>query len=207
MKISIPPVKHEKFHISYAQHSPPILFFDVESIGVNAFYGDTGIMLMCAYKWAGEKQTHILTMTREEFSTLDDTRIVKEISDLLVRSAIRVAHYGQYFDIKFINTRRLMLGLDPLPSHILQVDDTIKTLWKDHKFHKNRLGHIARVLHLTEEKGESNFPLPWMQIIRFRDDKAWKVYGKMAQYCKQDVRTLEQAYYKLHPEYRRYNGR
>lgn len=181
---------------------PRILFFDIETVGVNAFYGDTGLMLMFGYKWSNDKSASILTMTREEFKTLDDRRLVVEASELLKSAPIRSGHYAQWFDIRFINTRRVMLGLAPLPKQILEIDDTLKPLWKQHKFHSNRLGNVARAMELPQKKGESNFPLPWMQIIRFRDNAAWKAYEKMAKYCKQDVRTQEEAYYKLHPEKR-----
>lgn len=189
-----------RINLTLKQVPSRILFFDVESVGVNAFFGDTGIMLMCAYKWSDEKETRILQMIPEEFKTLDDRRIVEEASALLEQAGVRVGHYGQYFDIKFINTRRLMLGLPPLSERAMEVDDTLKTLWKTAKFHSNRLGNIARALGLKQKKGESMFPLPWMQIIRFRDDAAWRAYKRMSKYCKQDVRTLEEAYFRLHPE-------
>lgn len=202
MKLAIAPRQERKSaNLQLPLNSSRILFFDLESVGVNAFFGDTGIMLMCAYKWA-DGDTQILTMTRDEFQTLDDLRIVTEISTRLEEADIRCGHYGQYFDIKFVNTRRLMLGLPPLSERALEVDDPLKTLWKTTKFHSNRLGHIARALQLKQKKGESNFPGPWMQIIRFRDDAAWGSYQKMAVYCQQDVRTLEEEYFRLHPEKR-----
>lgn len=176
--------------------NPKILLWDLETAGVNALYADLGFVVCFGYKWYGQKTTHCLTIDqfdgfrRHGFSDkglLTAARKIMEEADLLV------AHYGDKFDRKFFQGRCAINGLSPPPA--TKQRDTCLIARRAFKFRSNRLDALAKTLackNRKQVKGDG-WPDWWIRVMS-HDRGALR---KMAAYCKQDVRTLEDIYTKL----------
>jgi hypothetical protein len=79
----------------------------------------------------------------------------------------------------------------PSPSKVV---DTLREARKYFYFTSNRLGNLGEILGVGTKEPTGGFKL-WKQCME-GDKKAWKA---MIDYCKQDVRLLEQVYLKLRP--------
>lgn len=175
-----------------------VLIYDIESGGVNALKPDLGFVLCFGYKWLGEKETHCLTLDQFDGfkkGSYNDKELLKTASKIMNEADLLVAHFGDYFDRKFINGRLAINGLSPI-SNVKQVD-TCKLAWKAFNFSSNRLKQLAKTLGCKNRKSESEFPNWWLSVLA----GSMEPLKKMATYCKQDVRTLEEVYLKLRPFY------
>jgi len=119
----------------------------------------------------------------------DDYHVVKKLHEVLSDADAVIAHYGDKFDIKYLNTRILYHGLDPLPP-IKQID-TYKMAKAKFLFNCNRLDYIGQFLGVGR-KIKTSLDL-WLGCLD-GDEKSLK---KMVRYNKQDVRLLEDVYKRL----------
>lgn len=172
---------------------PRILFFDIESAGVNALKSDLGFVICFGYKWAGAKKAHVLVIDEAGLRRFDDSRLLKQLSILMTQADLVVGHFASVFDRRFINGRLLINRLPPIPQ--TKMRDTCMIARSVANFSSNRLKHLAERLHLKNQKHESKFPDWWFDTMR-GDRKALK---KMASYCKGDVLALEELYFRLRP--------
>lgn len=175
---------------------PKILFFDIESAGVNGLKSDLGYILCFGYKWAGEKTTKVIKISQfRGFKRRlnDDKELLKEAYKLFEQADFTVAHYGEYFDKPFIQGRLAINGLPPLPPQ--KLIDTCLLSRKHLKNSSNRLKHLAKILNCDQLKADNNWPHDWFAAMR-GDTKA---IDRISTYCQQDVRTLESVYNKIKP--------
>jgi uncharacterized protein YprB with RNaseH-like and TPR domain len=173
-----------------------VLFFDLETDGVNALRADLGFVVCFGYKWVGERRTHCLTISEEDLLKNDDSNLLLQASKVLEQADIVVAHYGSVFDRRFFQGRLLANNLPPIPP--TKMRDTCMIARSVANFSSNRLAHLADVLGVSQRKYQKKadeWPGWWYRVMR-GDMEALKA---MAKYCKQDVRTLEAVYERLLP--------
>lgn len=179
--------------------NPKILLFDLETGGVNALKSDLGMILCFGYKFLGDKKAKVLTvdMFPNWFSTekgVNDAGITKAALAIMETADIIVAHYGEKFDRKFFQGRCLVNNLTPPPPTKLR--DTWRIARTAFNFSSNRLGNLAKVLKLPQQKQEKKgdaWPGWWIRSMA-GDRKAIR---EMAAYCAQDIQTLEALYLRL----------
>lgn len=172
-----------------------ILVFDIETTDFKANFGH---MLLWAAKWVGEEGIYSAridenpdygTSTR---SMIDDCRIVTELRDLVDQAQAVVYHYGDRFDLRFLNTRCLENGILP-PAKVTSIDT-----WKIAKYNlamtSNRLGVLSESFGNGEVKSHLSRE-DWK--LASHGDK--EVLDRMMEYCEQDVRSTEQVYLTLRP--------
>jgi uncharacterized protein YprB with RNaseH-like and TPR domain len=172
---------------------PRILFFDIESAGVNALYADLGFVIVFGYKWLDEKKAHALLIDEESLKSFNDKKILTQASKLLMEADLIVGHFASVFDRRFINGRLLINGLEPLPATKLR--DTCMIARSVAKFSTNRLKHLAEILDLRHKKQESGWPGAWFKVMRGN----LNALRGLGEYCKGDVLVLEDLYLKLRP--------
>lgn len=172
---------------------PKILFFDIESTGVNALRSDLGIVMLFGYKWAHEKRAHVLKITAHDLRNLDDRKLLIAASALLDEADILVGHFASVFDRRFIQGRLLIHGLPPIPN--TKMRDTCMVARSVANYSSNRLKHLAKILNLKHQKLENNWPEAWFEVLRGN----MHVLDQLADYCKGDVLALEELYYRLLP--------
>lgn len=171
--------------------SPKILFFDLESTGVNALKSDLGIVMCFGYKWGSEKKAHTLTLTAPELRRLDDRRLLIQASELMVEADLLVGHFASVFDRRFIQGRLLIHQLPPIP--FTKLRDTCMIARSVANYSSNRLKHLANILNLKHQKLENNWPQAWLEILRGN----MGVLEDLAHYCRGDVLAVEELYNRL----------
>ena len=196
--------KHRARKNKYNPIAPKILVFDIETTPMEVLvWGlykqrippDNVIkewsVLSWAGKWLFESKVMSNIATPDEAKNREDGRIVKSIWDLLNEADIVIAHNAKRFDVRRLNARFIVNGLQPpLP---YQVIDTLKETQKLFAFSSHKLDAINRVLGLTQ-KIDVDYNL-WKQCIA-GDELALK---RMERYNRQDVIALEELYAKIRP--------
>ena len=175
--------------------SPRILFWDIETAGVQALKSDLGFVLMVGYKWAHEKEVKVLTIKRKHLKSFDDRLLLTTFSKIYTAADITVAHFGSVFDRRFFQGRLLIHGLPPIPQTVMR--DTCMIARSVANFSSNRLGNLGNTLHLKNkkiDKGEG-WPGWWFRAMQGN----MQAIRDMAVYCKGDVLALEELYYRIRP--------
>lgn len=179
-----------------------ILIYDLETGGVNAFKPDLGVILNFGYKWLGESKVDVLQVHKYRGwflrgKGLNDLPLLKEAIEIMNSADLLVAHFGDKFDRRFVNGRCAIHGIKP-PSTITKQRDTWRIAKSAFCFSSNRLGNLAMLLGLPEQKHQKTrdeWPGWWLRAMA-GDGKAIE---EMSKYCAQDVRTLEEVYLRLRP--------
>lgn len=181
-----------------------ILFLDIETAAAVALafgrfkqnlsqdniVSEGGWMLCASWKWNDEEDTHSVHLVPEEIAAKDDSRIVAVLFDLYEQADAIVAHNGQGFDHKVIQTRAAANGFPALPS--VKVIDTLLLAKKNLRLPSNRLDAIGAYLGLGRKIETGGISL-WKDVQN-GDVDAMK---RMVTYCKQDVDLLYKVYMAL----------
>lgn len=122
----------------------------------------------------------------------DDSEVVMAIYDVLKDADAVVTHNGKRFDWKYLQTRLVANGLDPL--HKIPHIDTKQEASRNLFSFNNRLGYVGEWLVGDKKLDNGGWEL-WVKV-HGKDEKAMKL---MERYCKQDVALLEKVYHKLKP--------
>jgi len=172
-------------------------FFDIET---TAFDAGFGILLSYAIKGGGKDKIFSDAITLDDIRKSkagdEDLRLVKNcVRDLSQFDRI-VTHYGNdyRFDVPFIRTRAVALGV-PFPAYgTIKQEDTYTILKSKFKVGRNRLETACRVLLGETEKNHVD-PKVWRAAGR-GDAKALRY---VLDHNKRDVRDLERLYEKIVP--------
>lgn len=179
---------------------PRILLFDVETKPVRAWIWKTSykmsvgheqickgerfdILCIC-YKWLGESKIHSLDWG---LKAQDSSAMIEAFTKVIESADLSIGHNSDKFDIKQINTQRLIHGQKPIawPTS----EDTLKQFRKHFAFPSYKLDYIAKLL-TGSGKTRMQFD-DWLDIVV---DKNPDALEKMIKYCKRDVLKLEQIY-------------
>lgn len=184
--------------------APKILLFDIETFPILAYtwtkwkaninddfiLHDWGVLCWSA-KWLFEDKVMNDVLTEEELINRDDKRISTSLWKLIDEADVIIAHNLLRFDLKRMNTKFLEYKLGrPSP---YQTIDTLLHVRKRFAITSNRLDYIAKNFFEIEGKMETEKGL-WMKVMKDNDHEA---LGRMALYCDQDVRVLEDVYIRI----------
>lgn len=182
-----------------------ILFWDIETSPILAWIwrpgykinvdhsqvkaGETTDIICICYKWAHENKIHSLDWG---INKQDSSKMLDKFSKVLEEADIIVAHNGDRFDIKHVNTQRLLNNQPPLkwPNS----EDTLKQLKKHFNFPSFRLDYLAKTL-----VGAGKDKMCFQDWIDIKENKKQKALDKMIKYCKKDVLRLQQIFDKVSP--------
>jgi hypothetical protein len=193
-------------HAPEASDGPRILIWDIETApnlgytwakweqNVIAFQQEW-YLLTIAWKWLGDKQTHVVGLDDFELYNKDpedDYALARHAWDLFNEADLVVAHNGVAFDTKKAQARMIIHGLAP-PSPFKEVD-TLRLARKHFAFTSNTLNDVCDVLGIGEKAETGGFKT-WRGCLR-GDPKSW---ARMKRYNKKDVQLLEQLYLRLRP--------
>jgi DNA polymerase III epsilon subunit-like protein len=148
--------------------------------------------LICwSAKFSDETKVHSQILTSKEAKAHDDSRIVSGLADLIQKADYVVAHNGDSFDIKNVNTRLLANRLPPLGS--VQSIDTLKIARASFNLESNKLDYLAQFLGFAG-KLSTNLAL-W--------DRCWdgepSALKEMRAYNEYDSVLLEHIFHALTP--------
>jgi DNA polymerase III epsilon subunit-like protein len=172
-----------------------ILVWDLETSDLKA---NRGHILCAAAKWAESDDIYSWNINRIEGygetpkSFQNDKEIVEDLVEMMEEADATVAHYGKRFDLRFLNTRAIVHGLEIPPP--VKLIDTWKYARDSLALHSNRLESIARLLGTENQK--YHLPLEAWMLAQYGDKK---ILDQMEEYCINDVLTVEDVYLKLRP--------
>jgi hypothetical protein len=185
---------------------PSVLLYDIEtSHNLGAFfqlYDDhtpyTNIIkeryIICAaWQWLGESKIHSVSVLddnkRFKRDPNDDTYVVKRLHEVLSNADAVIGHNSARFDDRYVRTRALFHGLEPLPP--FKSVDTLRIAKRKFMFNSNRLDYLGKFLGLGTKQKTS--PGLWLRVLG-GEAKAVK---EMVRYNKQDVHLLREVFLKL----------
>jgi len=181
--------------------APRILYWDLETAGLNSFKADLAKIVCFGFKFNDEKETHCLRVDQykkwfTKSKGLNDKPLLVDALEIMKDADLLVAHFGDKFDRRFFQGRVALSGLTPPPP--TKQRDTWRIARSAFAFSSNRLGNLAMALGLGEQKHQKTreeWPGWWDRSLA-GDDSATQA---MSEYCMQDVRTLEQIYLRIRP--------
>lgn len=181
---------------------PKILIFDIETKPVLAWIwrvgnkiridhdqikrGDRFDIICICWKWLHERETHALDWG---IKAQDSTAMIEKFTKVVESADIVVAHNGDQFDIKQLNTQRLLH--DQAPISWPTSEDTLKQFRKHFAFPSYKLDYLAKTL-VGGGKNPMKFQ-DWIDIVENKDPIS---LAKMVRYCKNDVRQLAMVFEK-----------
>lgn len=119
-------------------------------------------------------------VTSAEAQGWTDARILPRLRELMDAADILAGHNIDAFDIKHINARLLLNGLEPVTGK--KTLDTLKIARQKFAFESNRLGNISEALGFRPKDDIRN--ADWLKIVTTGDEKTLK---KVLKYNKGDV--------------------
>lgn len=188
---------------------PRILFWDIETslelvavfdLKYNDFIDPANLVteryVICAsWKWAGEKTIHHVSVLDNPKlyakEPANDRHVIETLHNVLSSADIIVAHNGDQFDTKYVETRILFHGLSPLPP--IPSIDTCTTAKNRFKFNSNKLDYLGSFLNVGRKKPTTTGL--WLRVLQ-GDVSAIR---EMVRYNIQDVALLERVFIKLRP--------
>jgi hypothetical protein len=191
---------------------PRILIYDIETslqlaavfqLGGNDWIQPDNLiterhMISACWQWLGEDKVHSVSllddMDRYKKDPHDDYHVVKTLLDIMSQADCIVAHYGDSFDNKYVKTRALYHGLDPLPP--IATIDTKKVAKQQFYLNSNSLDYIGNYLKVGRKiKTPGGL---WLTILR-GGKEAIKAIKTMVDYNKGDVILLKDVFLKFLP--------
>lgn len=179
-----------------------IVIFDIETSpnvgyfwrpGYNLTIGPDNIaeerrIICISYKFLNDDYVYRLEWDKKQC----DKKMLKEFIKVVKKADVVVGHNGDNFDVKWIKTRAIIHGLDPLNK--IQSIDTLKLARNTFNFNSNKLDYIAKILKVGGKVETGGFQL-WKDVMA-GDEVALE---KMGVYCDNDVVILEKVFLKLLP--------
>ena len=165
-------------------------------------------ILSWAAKWLGETEVMSDALCYDKDYTPgkeDDSRMLEGMWNLLDACDFVVAHNGDNFDIKILNTAFLLNGMRP-PSPYKTID-TLKIVKRTFKFDSNKLEYLLQTVFGYGKEDSGGFKT-WRGCMQ-GDMDAWRT---MIKYNEADVTRLEELYLeirawdRLHPSAATWGG-
>lgn len=191
-----------------SKHKAKVLFIDIETspilasvwalfdqnVALNQIKSDWSVLSFSA-KWQGQDKV-IYFDQRNAKNVENDKALLKKIWALMDEADIVIGQNSRRFDVKKLNARFILNGMQP-PSSFKQID-TLEIARKHFAFTSNKLEYLSSKLctkykKLTKRK-YSGFDL-WRECLAGNID-AWR---EMEAYNRLDVLALEELYDKLAP--------
>lgn len=186
--------------------APRILLLDIETLPnlvtswglkVDGYLSHDNIVqerqiLCAAWKWLGVPKVRSISYLDGKIKGRPaDYKIVKQMRAELAMADAVVTHNGDRFDLPWIHTRMIAMGMSPLQPIVSL--DTKKIAKARFYFNSNRLDYLGKYLGVGK-KIETTFGL-WLDCMK-GDRKAMR---QMVRYNEQDVLLLERVFLKLRP--------
>lgn len=187
---------------------PKVLFYDIETTPLQVWTFSLGKTVLShkqlvegkysaydiisiSYMWEHENKAHVLDWGWDK---QDSSKMIKEFDKVLKQADIAIAQNGDRFDIKHLNTLRLIKNLPPFPESLMSTDDTLKQMKKYFYFPSYSLDYVSKLFDLG---GKMKMDLQdWVNIVEKKDKKS---FDRMLRYNKKDVRDLKKLYKKIEP--------
>lgn len=173
------------------EHTENIGFLDIEATNLKA---DFGVMICYCIKPARRDKIIQRCVKPSELKKSLDREVVAHLIQKLPYFDRIITHYGSRFDIPFIRSRALNLGLDFPAYKSNWQTDTWRIARQKLCISSNRLANIAKLLGVKEQKTPITSE-HWLGALMGK--KASLKY--ILEHCQKDVLILEEVYNKIWP--------
>lgn len=178
---------------------PRVLLFDVETryivfrgwntgeqyVGHDQIVeGQHSDIICLSYKWLGHPE---ITTLDWGLKKQDSAPMIEAFTKVVETADIAVGHNADRFDIRHINTQRMLHNQPPIswPTS----EDTLKAIRRHFALPSYRLDYLSK---LIGRKGKDRMSFPdWVDIVERKDPAAM---AKMIRYNRNDVLELEAVY-------------
>ena len=185
-----------KSQTTFKPRKAKILFYDIETTPLKAWIWRVGEQvirhtqlddrcnssgIICvAYKWNDKKPSRVIHWGYNE---KDSEKVVKEFDKIASKADIVIGKNSDRFDVKHLNTQRMIAGLPGLPNWLNNTDDLERQFRKTFWMPSYSLDYLSKALLKDKGKDKMNFS-DWIDIV---DHRSRASYRKMLKYCKNDV--------------------
>lgn len=135
-------------------------------------------LLSVAYKWRGEKKIHKIgqcDLPGYKKGSLDDRKLTEHVIKLFDEADVIIGQNSNKFDIKYVNTRAVMLGIKP-PSKSKQLDTKVLSK-SDFLFASNSLHFLSTKLGSKGKMPHEGF-MTMYKGCKAGDMKYWNMLKK-----------------------------
>lgn len=146
-------------------------------------------ILSYAAKWLYSDKVISNVLSPEEAKSQDDSKLVKELRELLDEADVIITYNGINFDVPKINTRMLYYNLD-IPSMYSHID-LLKTMRQQFKFSSNKLDYVNKSLSLDSK--DSVDMQVWLDCYAGKEE----ALDELCRYNEKDVLILEDLYVRV----------
>ena len=171
---------------------PKILIFDIESSNLK---GDFGVCLCVGFKWYGQKQVHIISISDYRAWLSDpsnDKGVVRDFAKVFEQAEIVVGYYSKGFDVKFLNARLMTYGFNCLPPvpHV----DLYFAAKRSFALSRKSMANVGYHLRVPDKKT----PLEGREWVKASTGNLNALKG-VIRHCKADIIVTEKLYEKMRP--------
>jgi len=187
-----------------------ILLFDIETSPMEAYIWQLKqqgwiapamlkkpwAILCWSAKWLFDDKVMHGIVTPAEAMHREDASIINDLWALLDEADIIIAHNGARFDVRRMNARFVLNGLNPpMPYRVI---DTLRVTRSQFDLPSYKLDYVNMLFGLDTKKGNEEGMDMWKKCIGdFGVDAQPKALGDMSLYCDNDVRILEELYVQI----------
>lgn len=186
---------------------PRILFYDIETKPLLAYIwqlgeqvvrhpqlatgGDSHGIICISYAWNDGKPAKTIDWGYE---AQDTGRVIRAFDKIIKQADMTIGKNSDRFDVKYINTQRLIHNLPPLPEWMDYTDDLEKQVKKYFTFPSRSLDYISKAMGLGG-KVKMEFQ-DWIDIV---EKLSRQSFEKMLRYNRKDVEDTRTLWDKLQP--------
>jgi len=166
-------------------------FFDIETTNLKADYG---IVLCYCIKPAGKNKILSRTITKADLETREvlDKEVVRSCIEDMQKFDLIVGHYSTRFDLPYLRSRALSMGLEFPIFGTIAHRDTYYMCRRLLCISSNRLESACR--HVLGRTRKTHIdPKHWILALQGNE----KALAYILDHCRRDVRDLEDLYFAL----------
>lgn len=188
-------------------NKPKILYYDIETTPMRVWTfrlgkqhvnhkqivdGDKVDIICITYCWDKGPAMEL----NWNYNKQDSSKMIKAFDKIVKEADITIGQNSDNFDVKHINTQRLLHKLPPFPEWADCTDDTLKQLRRHFKFPSSSLDYISSVLGFG---GKVKMCMQdWIDIVE-KNKNGLKSFNKMIKYGKKDVVDTRKVFKVLKP--------
>lgn len=186
---------------------PKILYFDIET-SLMKFYGfrlgeqyvshtqlveGEKVDIICiTYCWDKGPAMHL----DYDYEEQDSSKMIQEFDKIVKEADIIIGQNSDSFDVKHINTQRMLHGLAPFPEWADCTDDTLKQVRRFFKLPCNKLDYMSALFGFG---GKVKMAFQDWVNIKEKNKNGLKSFNKMIRYGKKDVIDTRKVFHKIRP--------
>jgi uncharacterized protein YprB with RNaseH-like and TPR domain len=179
-------LEHYSCYLAENPDKERIGFLDLECSNLHASFG---IILCFSLKTKGEDKIYRRVVTASDLRTCLDEKVVRQCIKNMGNFDRIVTFYGTKFDIPFLRTRAISLGV-PFPEYGTMLHKDVYYIARAKlRLHSNRLDSVCNTLFGSTEKTRIE-PDKWIKALM--GDAKSLVY--IQDHCDKDVTELEKVY-------------